>query len=479
MLALWFWTYASSVLAHAVFLDLPGSALWGGVVHGRGRASRWRSCRTAPMIWLVAAPVDRADRAHGRQRRACCAARRAARPPRERVAVLLPLRDEADRVTPCLESLLAQRGVPGLTSWCSTTARPTAPPRWCGRSPATRSGCSPAPRCRPAGWASRTPAAQLAAAAGDADVLVFVDADVVLPPDAVAGGGRPAAGHRGARCCRRTRGSPGPGRLVQPLLQWSWLTFLPLRAMERSPRAVAGRRGRAVAGRGPGRLRPGGRARRGPRRRAGGHRAGPRGETVRRPDRPGRRLPAGDLPDVRRRGRRWSTATRKSLWASFGSRPARPPSWSCSFCCTWSRRSSCCVAGGCAAGGPGRVPARGGRPGGLRARDRRPGLAGRAGPPAVGVAVRPGWSCGRSGCAGSGRADAGGGAAVSRVVVIGAGVGGLRGRDPAGRGRARGGGARARRAWPAANSAGTSGTASASTPARACSRCRRCSPTWA
>jgi putative membrane protein len=34
MLALWFWTYASSVLAHAVFLDLPGSALWGAVVMG-------------------------------------------------------------------------------------------------------------------------------------------------------------------------------------------------------------------------------------------------------------------------------------------------------------------------------------------------------------------------------------------------------------------------------------------------------------
>jgi hypothetical protein len=27
----------------------------------------------------------------------------------------------------------------------------------------------------------------------------------------------------------------GAGRLIQPLLQWSWLTFLPLRAMERSP----------------------------------------------------------------------------------------------------------------------------------------------------------------------------------------------------------------------------------------------------
>jgi putative membrane protein len=34
IVALWLWTYASSVLAHAVFLDLPASALWGGVVMG-------------------------------------------------------------------------------------------------------------------------------------------------------------------------------------------------------------------------------------------------------------------------------------------------------------------------------------------------------------------------------------------------------------------------------------------------------------
>ena len=34
VLALWFWTYASSVLAHAVFLGLPASAVWGGVFMG-------------------------------------------------------------------------------------------------------------------------------------------------------------------------------------------------------------------------------------------------------------------------------------------------------------------------------------------------------------------------------------------------------------------------------------------------------------
>ena len=50
MLALWFWTYASCVLAHAVFLGLPASALWGGVVMGAVvlplavRLSRRSSC---------------------------------------------------------------------------------------------------------------------------------------------------------------------------------------------------------------------------------------------------------------------------------------------------------------------------------------------------------------------------------------------------------------------------------------------------
>jgi uncharacterized membrane protein len=34
ILTLWLWTYASSVLAHAVFLGLPASAAWGGVVMG-------------------------------------------------------------------------------------------------------------------------------------------------------------------------------------------------------------------------------------------------------------------------------------------------------------------------------------------------------------------------------------------------------------------------------------------------------------
>jgi hypothetical protein len=88
----------------------------------------------------------------------------------------------------------------------------------------------------PDGWLGKPHAcAQLAAAADDADVLVFVDADVVLEPSAIA------AAVTELRAAGVTLLSPypritGAGRLVQPLLQWSWLTFLPLRAVERSPR---------------------------------------------------------------------------------------------------------------------------------------------------------------------------------------------------------------------------------------------------
>ncbi len=153
----------------------------------------------------------------------------------ERIAVLLPLRDEAARVTPCLESLLGQRGVAEMrilvlddnsSDGTADVVRAVA-----GDKVTLLTG-----EPLPDGWLGKPHAcAQLAANAADSDVLVFLDADVVLDPSAIAG----------AVTELRTAGvtllSPypritGAGRLVQPLLQWSWLTFLPLRAMENSPR---------------------------------------------------------------------------------------------------------------------------------------------------------------------------------------------------------------------------------------------------
>ncbi|GIE96853.1 glycosyltransferase [Paractinoplanes rishiriensis] len=153
----------------------------------------------------------------------------------EKVAVLLPVRNEADRVQPCLESLLAQEGVPGLTIFVlddgSTDQTAEVVRAAAGDKVRLLTGAP-----LPAGWLGKPHAChQLAEAAAGADVLSFVDADVVLAPDAI---------RRATTLLRRTGVtllSPypeitGAGRLVQPLLQWSWLTFLPLRAMERSPR---------------------------------------------------------------------------------------------------------------------------------------------------------------------------------------------------------------------------------------------------
>ncbi|RQX18365.1 glycosyl transferase [Micromonospora ureilytica] len=159
----------------------------------------------------------------------------------EPVAVLLPLRDEATRVTPCLRALLAQRGVPGLrvvvlddgsTDGTADVVRAVA-----GGDPRVTLLTGVAP---PPGWLGKPHACwQLATRADpDATALVFVDADVVLAPHAVA------AAVTELRAARVTLLSPYPrivvataaDRLVQPLLQWLWLTFLPLHAMERSPR---------------------------------------------------------------------------------------------------------------------------------------------------------------------------------------------------------------------------------------------------
>ncbi|MEV0723163.1 glycosyltransferase family A protein [Micromonospora purpureochromogenes] len=159
----------------------------------------------------------------------------------EPVAVLLPLRDEAARLTPCLRSLLAQQGVPRLrivvlddssTDGTADVVRAVA-----GDDPRVTllTGVTPPP-----GWLGKPHACRQLAGRADpaATALVFVDADVVLTPYAVA------AAVTELRAAGATLLSPYPrivvrtaaDRLVQPLLQWLWLTFLPLRAMERSPR---------------------------------------------------------------------------------------------------------------------------------------------------------------------------------------------------------------------------------------------------
>jgi len=81
-------------------------------------------------------------------------------------------------------------------------------------------------------------------------VLVFVDADVVLSPDAVAATVAALRSSGLDLLCPYPRqiAISLPERLVQPLLQWSWLTTLPLRLAESSSRpSLAAANGQLLA----------------------------------------------------------------------------------------------------------------------------------------------------------------------------------------------------------------------------------------
>jgi hypothetical protein len=89
----------------------------------------------------------------------------------------------------------------------------------------------------PAGWLGKPWACAQLAEAADGEVLVFVDADVVLAPDAVAATVGLLDDGLDLACPYPRQVAERPlARLVQPLLQWSWLTFLPLPIAEASPR---------------------------------------------------------------------------------------------------------------------------------------------------------------------------------------------------------------------------------------------------
>lgn len=153
------------------------------------------------------------------------------------VSVLMPMRNEALRLHASLAAALTQQGLADFELLVlddeSTDGTPDLARSLVGSRPTVMSGTQV-----PDGWLGKTWACQQLSDAARGEVFVFVDADVVLSAEAVAAAVR----------LLRTTGldfvSPYPrqlagcslGLLTQPLLAWSWLTFLPLRLTESSRR---------------------------------------------------------------------------------------------------------------------------------------------------------------------------------------------------------------------------------------------------
>lgn len=149
------------------------------------------------------------------------------------VPVLVPARDEQGRIGSCVRAVAGQDGVERVIVLDDASSDGTT-------DEAVRAGADVAAgRPLPPGWLGKPWAcAQLVELAGPADVLVFVDADVQLEPGAVAAALRllETSGLDIVCAAPRQDAVTLGERLVQPLVQWSWLTTLPMRLAERSRR---------------------------------------------------------------------------------------------------------------------------------------------------------------------------------------------------------------------------------------------------
>ena len=156
-----------------------------------------------------------------------------------RVSVLVPARDEATSIGTCLSAILAQTGVPDLEvlvldDRSSDHTSQVVEHYLDDRRVQLIAGEGEGP---PQGWLGKSWACEQLAARATGHILVFVDADVVLAPHAVRSAVSFLSTDIDAVCpYPKQLAVSASERLVQPLLQWSWASLLPLALAERSPR---------------------------------------------------------------------------------------------------------------------------------------------------------------------------------------------------------------------------------------------------
>lgn len=155
----------------------------------------------------------------------------------ESVAVLLPLRNEADNCDSLISSLLAQEGLPNLSITALDDHSHDQTNEKLAAVSDPRFGYFDGAEL-PSEWLGKNFACHQLSQSTGADYLVFVDADVRLHPRAIS------SSIAAMKEFHWDYLSPYPRqiaitwleRLVQPLLQWSWFASVPLRFAERFPR---------------------------------------------------------------------------------------------------------------------------------------------------------------------------------------------------------------------------------------------------
>ncbi len=158
----------------------------------------------------------------------------------ERVSILVPARNEAENIGPCVAAALHSTGLEDLEVIVldDTSTDGTADVATDAAHGDQRFRLVSSDEAVPTQWLGKNWACARLGAAASGSVLVFLDADVVVDPTGIA---RSIALMQKAGLditCPypRQEAFSALERLVQPLLQWSWLTLLPLGLAETSPR---------------------------------------------------------------------------------------------------------------------------------------------------------------------------------------------------------------------------------------------------
>ena len=153
------------------------------------------------------------------------------------ISVLIPVRNEEENIVELLDTLSKQRDIASLeiifiddssedgTGKALTAAKSSGAPIKIINAPAL-----------PSNWLGKPWALQQGYLAAQGEIIVTLDADVRLVPSAIAQTVAMLGSREFISAYPQQIANSFSERLVQPLLQWSWMTTVPLRIAENSGR---------------------------------------------------------------------------------------------------------------------------------------------------------------------------------------------------------------------------------------------------